>query len=189
MEPAANDSIYLNPAEGYQPLEFITGSRGLKQDDAQLFKRKGRVGFTRPSIFGHCSQDYQLKFMENLPIAECVSMKSVVNANVCKSLSFSNVGYLTLQSGNGVDLVTPQVGTQLKFSTDTKKQIPIQPSTDFLKATPSGTCGCDNYVTETHYRVFFEPASAPNQFTISKVLADVVYGSLADGNCATQVLT
>lgn len=63
--------------------------------------------------------------MENLPIAECVSVKSVVNSSVCKNLGFSNVGYLTLESGNGSDVVIPTVGNQLKFSSDTKKQIPI----------------------------------------------------------------
>lgn len=111
LEPPVNESIHTNPASGYQPLEYILGSRGLKEEEAEVFKRKAKVGFIRPSIFGHCSQDYSLKFMENLEIAECVRSKSIVNANVCKSMGFSNIGYLTLQSGNGTDLITPTVGT------------------------------------------------------------------------------
>ena len=189
LEPPVNDLIYLNPATGYQPFEYITGSRGSKADEAEVFRRKGKVGFTRPSIFGHCSQDYNLKFMENLETAECVSTKSIVNAAVCKSMGFSNVGYLTLQSGSGSEVVTPTVGTQLKFSSDTKKQIPIDKTTEFLKVVSSGNCGCDNYVLETHYKVFFAPSEIANQFTITKVVADVVYGSLADGNCLPLVLT
>ena len=108
---------------------------------------------------------------------------------MCKSLSFSNIGYLTLQSGNGTDMITPSVGTELKFSSDTKKQIPLTASGDFQKATPVGTCGCDNYLMEAHYKVFFEPATTANQFTITKLVVDVVYGSLADGNCNPLVLT
>jgi hypothetical protein len=111
LEPPVNDLIHLNPDAGYQPFEYITGSRGLKTDEAEVFRRKGKVGFTRPSIFGHCSQDYNLKFMENLETAECVSTKSILNAAVCKSMGFSNVGYLTLQSGNDSEVVTPTVGT------------------------------------------------------------------------------
>jgi hypothetical protein len=50
----------------------------------------------------------------------------------------------------------------LKFSSDTKKQIPIEKNNEFLKVVSSGTCGCDNYVLETHYKVFFQPAEAAN---------------------------
>ena len=122
LEPPVNDTIHSNPAPGYQPLEYITGFRG--SNDAKKYKNKMKVGFTRPSIFGHCSQDYTLKFMENLDSEECVISKKTMNADICNSLSFANLSSFTVDSGDG-QLISPTPGNALKFSLDTYKQISL----------------------------------------------------------------
>ena len=196
FSPAVNDTIHNNPQVAYQPLEYVNGFRGKAIDASQEFKTKGKIGFTRPSIFGHCSNDYLLKFMENLPSDSCVVNKKVLDSNLCQRLSFKNLSYFEIGSGDGITTVPPTLGNSLKFSLDTSKQVPLN-GTDFLNSTFSGNCGCDNFVLETHYKVFFsnktdtQPTDVANQFYITKVVVDIVYGTLADVgiNCKERVFT
>ena len=140
----------------YDPLPTASTSEDFDklkpQEDEKTFTFYSPA--VNPSIFGHCSNDYLLKFMENLPSDSCVVNKKVLDSNLCQRLSFKNLSYFEIGSGDGITTVPPTLGNSLKFSLDTSKQVPLN-GTDFLNSTFSGNCGCDNFVLETHYKVFF----------------------------------
>ena len=93
LHPEVNDTVHKDPKFGYQPYEFILGNRGDSQavPSTAVFKRDSRIGLPRPSMFGHCTNDYSLKFMENLTDAECVlQVADELTADVCTSMSYAN---------------------------------------------------------------------------------------------------
>jgi len=52
---------------------------------------KDRIKLNRGGVYGHCSNEYPAKFMENLITDECV-LKSApgVTQDICTNLDFAN---------------------------------------------------------------------------------------------------
>lgn len=88
---------------------------------------------------------------------------------------------MQIQAGDGT-LITPTLGTVMKFDLNSFKQIVV---TGVQTPTyNSATCSCDNVVLETHYKVYFTEVSA-NNFIITSVVVDVVYGTMVSTDCKT----
>lgn len=45
----------------------------------------------------------------------------------------------------------------------------------------TGTCGCDNFVLEAHYKVYFDQSEdTANSFFVKDFVVDIVYGNLQE---------
>jgi hypothetical protein len=74
----------------YFPAEALTGFQG----EPRVYNQNYWIKLQRGGIFGHCEKDYPIKFMENLPIDECV----LVN-KPCTDLTFAKVAQISVFSG------------------------------------------------------------------------------------------
>ena len=128
------------------------------------------MGFPSPGIFGHCSNQNYLKFMNNLETNSCV-VKEVdkIDEKACDATSFNNFGQIEILSGDGISIIKPTVGNVRKFSVLTFKEEDLtgndQYRNNFMDATyDDATDSCDNFVLEMHYKVYFKAATEDQEF-------------------------
>ena len=138
--------------------------------------------------------------MQNAKDDTCVLGHKPITQSMCESdLAFSNIGMLKLKGtpeAADSDATAVGLGTVAKFDLNTFKVADdaetVIAETDFLTPTFSQTvvdplvptsdpimCGCDNFVLEAHYKVYFDqdPETA-NSYFIKDFKVDVVYGKI-----------
>ena len=68
-QPQMDASMHVDETQGYQPDEYLLGYKkfDVRADgtNVNIFKEGDRVAFPTPGIFGHCSDQDYLKFMDN----------------------------------------------------------------------------------------------------------------------------
>ena len=120
-----------------------------------MFTKDDRLGFPRLGFFGHCSNEYPIKFMENLPIQACVLPAAVSKIDTCEKLGGTHLFNYKIQSGNG-EIITPKINKQMKFDLQTFKSQPVTASETWAAVASAGSCACDNVVLEAHYNIYFD---------------------------------
>lgn len=116
---------------------------------------------------------------------------TTIDQDVCTSLDIKQFGLYDIWTGVDEEYIRPVTRYIRKFSLDNYKEVELteeEKTEGFLTAeyiTDGQNCGCNNIVLETHYRVHFtgtDPADEDeiknNQFFISKVEVDIIYGQI-----------
>ena len=87
--------------------------------------------------------------MQNMDIDECV-----FTSRTCAEMDFESLGQLKIRSTGLLNstAITVIPDRQMKFDLDTAKEIKLPSNLNtFQKATGD----CDNFVMESHYKVYF----------------------------------
>jgi hypothetical protein len=190
LKPPVNDTVLKDPTLGYQPMEYLKGSRLV--DGVEILRNGDRVSFIRPGIFGHCEYNTPALFMQNAQDETCVVVHSTFKQTTCENkVSFKSIANMKLKI-NPEDTVymDAKIGEVTKFSQNTYRvtadEATVKAQTTFQDAvfTPddgTGTCGCDNFVLEAHYKVYFDQSEdTANSFFVKDFVVDIVYGNLQE---------
>ena len=130
----------------------------------KIYAPNGNVWIHRENIYGRCMSNFPSRFMENLPSNHCViDQADVMTEELCTKLSAKTIVEMTIYAGNeskenkGSEIkVTP--GTQKKFDMDSFTEMSwgaTAPTTFQDTVWDAASNSCDNFVLETHYKVFF----------------------------------
>jgi hypothetical protein len=107
--------------------------------------------------------------MKNMANEECVLTRlPAMDAASCLRMDFSNIGSYVFESGDGKTMITPTIGTVMKFEMDKFKQVSISGTQPLATAFDASSCSCDNYAAELHYKVYFtetDPVVPPTEPT------------------------
>ena len=127
--------------------------------------------------------------MKNMANEECVLTRlPAMDAASCLRMDFLNIGSYVFESGDGKTMITPTVGTVMKFEMDKFKQVSVTGTQPLATAFDASSCSCDNYVAELHYKVFFTetdpvvPATEPTNVStpVAPITAPVAATRLLD---------
>ena len=71
------------------PGETLEGYQG--DESNPVYNANTWIMLNRGGVFGHCAMDYPIKFMENLPIDECVFV-----GKACTEMDFNALGQISV---------------------------------------------------------------------------------------------
>ena len=110
LKPPVNDTVLKNPTLGYQPMEYLKGSRLV--DGVELLRNGDRVSFVRPGIFGHCEYNTPALFMQNAEDDTCVVVHEAFKKSTCENkVAFKSVANMKLRiNPNTTDTIEAKIG-------------------------------------------------------------------------------
>ena len=171
-QPAIEQNRHVNELSAYQPDEFLSGNKitNWDTDEKKVYTDGNRVASLSQGIFGHCTDQNYLKFMKNEENSSCV-IRSVnqITEDVCNKVGIHHLGLIELNTGDG-QVKQPEIGNVSKFEVENFTEVALtdDEKAEFLKSTFVDE-GCDNFILEMHYKIFF---SAVSDGTVIKTCAD-----------------
>jgi hypothetical protein len=94
-------------------------------------------------------------------------MKSVseVTEDVCNKVGIHHLGLIELNTGDGQGPFKPEIGNVSKFEVENFTEVALTPEqkAEFLKSTFIDE-GCDNFILEMHYKIYFAAASDGTEY-------------------------
>ena len=103
--------------------------------------------------------------MRNEENTSCViKQANTITAEVCEQVGINNLGLIELQTGDGQGPIQPTIGNVSKFEVEKFTEVELTDAEKVFKPSTFVDEGCDNFVLEMHYKIYFEAAGEDKEF-------------------------